>query len=126
MTAEPYAPAQRLKGSKAQVEWAERIRARVGAEFDRVAAAFEEVAQKQNPAIRTSTKAVIAILEDSRSEVMRNDSAGFFIHDWQDIKDQVRQMIFSNPRYQPIKNGRNRGPLPSDEDSVSEASTRRK
>ena len=113
-----YAPAQRLKGSIAQVEWAERIRARVGAEFDRVAAAFEEVAQKQNPAIRTSTKSIIAILQERRSEVMQNDSAGYFIHDWQDINDQVRQMIFSDPRYQAIMSGRNRGPRPSEDGSV--------
>lgn len=85
-----YTPARRLNGSTAQVEWAERIRAHVGAEFDRVAAAFHNVAQKQNPAMRASTKAVIDILEDRRAEVMRHETAGYFIHDWQDIDDQVR------------------------------------
>ena len=44
---------------------------------------------------------------------MRNETAGYFIHDWQDINDQVRQMIFSDLRYQAIRNNRNRGPLPS-------------
>ena len=105
-----YAPSQKLAGSTAQVEWAERIRARVGAEFDRVAAAFHSVAQKQNPAVRASTNAVIAILEESRGAVMRNESAGYFIHDWQDIHDQVRKMIFSDPRYQAIRNGGNGRP----------------
>ena len=101
-----HAPSRKLDGSTAQVEWAERIRARVGAEFDRVAAAFHAVAKKQDPAMRASTNAVIAILEETRGVVMRNESAGYFIHDWQDIHDQVRKMIFSDPRYQAIRNGR--------------------
>jgi hypothetical protein len=104
-----YAPSRKLVGSTAQVEWAERIRARVGAEFDRVAAAFHAVAKKQDPAMRASTNAVIAILEETRGAVMRNESAGYFIHDWQDIHDQVRRMIFSDPRYQSIRNGRSGG-----------------
>ena len=104
------APARTLNGTIAQVEWAERIRMRVGAEFDRVAAAFDAVAQKQHPAMRASTKAVIAILEDARAAVMRNQAAGYFIHEWQDINDQVRQMIFSDPRYQALKSSRERPP----------------
>ena len=101
-----YAPCRKLDGSTAQVEWAERIRSRVSSEFDRVAAAFHAVAQKQDSALRASTNAVIAILEETRGAVMRNESAGYFIHDWQDIHDQVRKMIFSDPRYQAIRNGR--------------------
>jgi hypothetical protein len=104
------APARTLNGTISQVEWAERIRVRVGAEFDRVAAAFDAVAQKQNPGMCAFTKDVIAILEDKRAEVMRNEAAGYFIHDWQDINDQVRQMIFSDPRYQAIKSSRIRRP----------------
>jgi hypothetical protein len=113
-----YAPDRTLNGTISQVEWAERIKVRVGAEFDRVAAAFHAVAQKQNPGMRAFTKDVVAILEDKRAEVMRNEAAGYFIHDWQDINDQVRQMIFSDPRYQAIRNNRNRGPLPSDDGSA--------
>jgi hypothetical protein len=90
------------------VEWAERIKVRVMAEFDRVAAAFHVVATKQEPAAQASTQAIIAILEEIRAEVMRNEEAGYFIHDWQDISDQVRRLIFSDPRYQTIKNGRSR------------------
>ena len=106
------APAQALTGSVAQVEWAERIRVGVTAEFDRVAAAFQTVAEQQHPAMRARTESVIRILEDTRAQVMSNPAAGYFIHDWQDISDQVRQMIFSDPRYQAIKIDRNRGPLP--------------
>lgn len=110
-------PRRPLNGSIAQVEWAERIMTRVGAEFDRVAAAFEAVAQKQNPALRASTKAVIEILEDRRAEVMRNEAAGYFIHDWQEISDQVRQMIFSDPRYKAIKSSRDQSSLPRENGS---------
>ena len=104
-----YGPLCPLTGSTAQVEWAERIRLRVSSEFDRVASAFQEVALKQEPAARNATEAVIAILEDTRDQVMFNDNAGYFIHDWQDISDQVRRMIFSDPRYQAIKsNGKSK------------------
>ena len=112
------APARTLKGTISQVEWAERVKVRVGAEFDRVAAAFHGVAQRQNPAMRAFTKDVVAILEDKRAEVMRNEAAGYFIHDWQDINDQVRQMIFSDPRYQVIKSNRDRRAAPADDDPV--------
>ena len=36
---------------------------------------------------------------------MANPSAGYFIKDWQELTDQVRQMIFKDPRYQTIKGG---------------------
>jgi hypothetical protein len=42
---------------------------------------------------RADTKAIIAILEVKRSEVMSKDQAGYFIHDWQAISDQVRKLI---------------------------------
>lgn len=112
------ASARTLHGSIAQVEWAERIRVRVGAEFDRAAAAFDSVAQKQTPDMRAFTKGVVTILEEKRAEVMRTEAAGYFIHDWQDIDDQVRQMIFSDPRYEAIRRSRNRRPLPLHEGSV--------
>ena len=49
------------------------------------------------------TLAVIAILEDKRAEVMANDEAGYFIRDWQELRDQVRQMIAQDRRYKIIK-----------------------
>jgi hypothetical protein len=91
------------KGSVAQVEWADRIKRDVNAEFDRVAASFRSIAAKQGDDKRRETEAIIAILEDKRAEVMSREQAGYFIHDWQEIGDQVRNMIFHDPRYQNIK-----------------------
>ena len=93
-----------LTGTPAQVEWAERIRVLVDAEFDRVAAAFAAVAETQPAPKRAETEAIIAILEDKRAEVMSGESAGYFIHDWQEIGDQVRQLIFKDPLYKTIRN----------------------
>ncbi len=92
-----------MTGTPSQVEWAQRIQRRVNAEFDRVAASFRAIAGKQGDEKRADTEAIIAILEDKRVEVMSRNDAGYFIHDWQDIYDQVRQMIFNDPRYQAIK-----------------------
>jgi hypothetical protein len=95
-----------LSGTTSQVEWAERIKRQVNAEFDRVAASFGWIAGKQGDDKRADTEAVIAILEEKRTEVMSRRDAGYFIHDWQEIGDQVRQMIFHDPRYQAIKSNR--------------------
>jgi hypothetical protein len=95
--------APQLNGTANQIEWAERIRERVNVEFDRVASTFYAVAAKQDPEAKEDTQAIIAILEDKRAEVMRRDQAGYFIHDWQEITDQVRQMIFHDRRYAPIR-----------------------
>lgn len=92
-----------LTGTPSQVEWAERIQRRVNGEFDRVAASFRAVAAKQGADKRSGTEAILAILEQKRTEVMSRTEAGYFIHDWQDIYDQVRQMIFHDPRHQAIK-----------------------
>jgi hypothetical protein len=43
------------------------------------------------------------ILEAKRGEVMRRGQAGYFIHDWQDISDQVRRMVFQDARYPAIR-----------------------
>jgi hypothetical protein len=86
-----------------QVEWAEQIKVRVSAEFDRVARVLASVATKQTENDRTDTLAVIAILEDKRAEVMANDRAGYFIHDWQESSDRVRRMIARDSRYQTIQ-----------------------
>jgi hypothetical protein len=100
------APAVTMSGTEAQVEWAGRIRRQVNTEFDRVAAAFRSIAARQRPARRADTDATIAILEDKRAEVMSRGQAGYFIHDWQEISDQVRQMILHDDRYQAIRNNR--------------------
>jgi hypothetical protein len=95
-----------LTGSASQVEWAERIKRQVNAEFDRVAATFRSVASKQSNGKRADTESIIAILEEKRSEVMSKESAGYFIRDWQEISDQVRQTIYHDARYQAIKSNR--------------------
>jgi hypothetical protein len=92
-----------LRGDPFQVDWAERIRPRVGAEFDRVERAFKAVAKQQAEPKRSRTEGIIAILEEKREEVMNHEDAGYFIRDWQEIHDQVRQMIRKDPRYDALK-----------------------
>lgn len=95
-----------MTGTASQLEWARRIKRQVNDEFDRVAALLRSVARKQSEAKRAETEAVIGILEDKRAEVMSKQQAGYFIHDWQEIGDQVRQMIFRDARYQAIKSNK--------------------
>jgi hypothetical protein len=90
-------------GSSSQVEWAERIKRQVIADFDRVAGALRSVAGKQGEDRRDDIEAVIAILEEKRADVLSIRQAGFFIQDWWEINDQVRQMIGQDPRYQAIQ-----------------------
>ena len=79
-----------LSGSASQVEWAGRIKRQVNAEFDRVAASFRSVADNRTMPSAPERKPFIAILEEKRAEVMSRKQAGYFIHDWQEISDQVR------------------------------------
>jgi hypothetical protein len=92
-----------LTGTVNQIEWAKQIRTQVDAEFDRVIAALEAAATKQSDPDRMDTQAIIAIVEEKRSEVMEHQEAGYFIHDWQEMRDQVRQMIMKDDRYKAIK-----------------------
>ena len=92
-----------MSGTPNQVEWAQQIKRNVNAEFDRVAASFQSVAEKQSGGKRTDTEAIIAILEEKRATVMGKEQAGYFIHNWQEINDQVRQMIGDDPRFKHIK-----------------------
>jgi hypothetical protein len=95
-----------MTGTPSQIEWAAQIKPRVNAEFDRVADAFRHVAGKQADQDRIETLAVIALLEEKRTEVMRNDSAGYFIRDWRELGDQVRRLIADDPRYHDIQAAR--------------------
>lgn len=95
-----------MTGTDSQIEWADRIKPRVSAEFDRVAAAFLARAGKQTGQDRLDTQAILAILEEKRGEVLAHDSAGYFIKGWQELNDQVRKMIACDARYQAIKTGR--------------------
>lgn len=98
-----------MTGTPSQIEWAERIKPLVNAEFDRVAAAFGKVAETQSEEARTETIAILSILEEKRSEVMANPSAGYFIQRWRDLGDQVRVMLGQDPRFQAIRQRRGEG-----------------
>ena|SRR5437870_1555961 len=93
----------RLIGTVNQIAWAEQIRPQVDAEFDRVRRVLELVAAKPSREDGTHLQAIIRILEDKRREVMGNEQAGYFIHDWQELRDQVRKMIVGDSRYKAIK-----------------------
>ncbi|MGA7412512.1 MAG: hypothetical protein WBW33_18685 [Bryobacteraceae bacterium] len=92
-----------LAGTPSQIEWAEQIRPRVCAEFDRVSDTLLAVASKQSEQDRLGTQAIIAILREKRVEVLAKGEAGYFIRDWQELADQVRQLIRKDPRYQAIR-----------------------
>jgi hypothetical protein len=92
-----------LTGTVNQIEWAEQIMERVDEEFDRVANALKSVAAKQAGQDRTETQALVTILEEKRLAVMAQDRAGYFIHDWQELGDRVRQMVVKDPRYAKIR-----------------------
>ena len=93
-------------GSEGQIQWARQIQATIGPEFDRVAAAFREVADRQQGLDRRDTLAIIAILEEKRGEVLANEHAGYFVHDWQELHDQVRQLLLKDSRYLTIQGER--------------------
>lgn len=94
-----------LNGTAHEIQWALRIRAQVNAEFDRVARVLERTAAQRSGQKRLDTYRMIAILEEKRAEVMSNPDAGYFIHDWQELHDQVRKMMIKDARYQAIKAG---------------------
>ena len=88
-----------LVGTPNQIEWAEQIKDRVHKEFDRIGLILKSVAAKQVGWDQTDTLKLVAILEEKRHDVMANDRAGYFIHDWQELGDQVREMIVTDPRH---------------------------
>jgi hypothetical protein len=88
-----------LVGTPNQIEWAEQIKDRVHKEFDRVGTILKSVAAKQAGWDQTDTLRLVAILDEKYHHVMSNDKAGYFIHDWQELGNQVREMIVNDPRY---------------------------
>jgi len=90
-------------GTLNQIAWAVQIKSQVNAEFDRVRKVLEYAMTKQSPKDATDIEAIIRILEDKRAEVMENKHAGYFIHDWQELGNQVSRMIVGDSRYQAIK-----------------------
>jgi hypothetical protein len=95
-------PSAALKGSPAQVEWAERIQRTVGEEFDRVAESFRSIALKQGAERRADTETIIAVVAEKREEIMNIESAGYFIRNWQELGHQVRDLIVKDSRYEAI------------------------
>jgi hypothetical protein len=92
-----------MTGTASQVEWGEQIRALADAEFSRVSHALQSVAIRQTGEDQAETRALIAILEEKRAEVMANESAGYFVREWRELNDQVRQMIAADSRYDAIR-----------------------
>lgn len=96
-----------MTGTPRQIEWAELIKPRVGAEFDRVARALREAVrdtktEREGEMLQT----LIAIIEEKRAEVMARVEAGYFIRYWQDLSDQVREMVTRDARYQALNTQR--------------------
>jgi hypothetical protein len=92
-----------MTGTNSQIEWAERIKALVQAEFDRVTNAFQQVAKGQGGEDRNDTLAILEIIEEKRAEILANESAGYYIKNWQELSDQVRQLVASDPRCHTIQ-----------------------
>jgi hypothetical protein len=75
----PVAAEKKMIGTASQMDWAERIRRQVSAEFDRVAKALESAMSRQAERKRGETLTAIAILEDKRAEVMAQDHGLFTV-----------------------------------------------
>ena len=99
-------PETELTGTAGQIGWAELIRPIVDAEFHRVSKAFQAVATNQDATARIDTEAILAILEEKRAETLSNSHAGYFIRDWGELGDQVRQLLAADVRYRAIKANR--------------------
>jgi hypothetical protein len=95
-----------LTGTPQQIEWAERIRLTVSKEFDRVAKVFQAQMHIQTGEKQAETRCIIGILEQKRTETMSIAVASYFIREWQEISDQVRQLIAKDPRYRAIRDRR--------------------
>jgi hypothetical protein len=95
-----------LTGTVNQIEWAKQIRTQVNAEFDRVITALQAAAARQSGQDRMDTQAIIAIVKEKRTQVLGHQEAGYFIHDWQELRDQVRQMLMKDDRYIQFKSNR--------------------
>lgn len=95
-----------LVGTANQIELAEQIRERAGAEFDRVVQALEAAGSRQSATERVDTQAVITILREKRAAVMAHDRAGYFIVEWQNLDGRVRQMLSMDVEYQKIQTAR--------------------
>jgi hypothetical protein len=96
------AGAVEVTGTASQIEWADQIRPRVAAEFERVASALRVAAEARTEADRAYTDGVLEILEEKRGEVLAREEAGYYIREWQELGDQVRRMIGQDARFQEL------------------------
>ena len=92
----------RMIGTLSQIAWAVQIRSQVEAEFDHVRKVLEYAMTKQSARDVIDIECIIRILEDKRTEVIGNQQALYFIHEWQEF-GKVSRIIVEDPRYQAIK-----------------------
>ena len=64
---------------------------------------LESAARKQAAEDRQDTEAILIILEDKRAEVMARSEAGYFIHDRQELRTQVRDLILQDSRFKAMR-----------------------
>ena len=88
-----------MTGTDNQNKWAELIKKSVHSEFDRVTNALRQAAERQRGQDQLDTLAIIAILEEKRTETLANENAGYFIRVWAELSDQVRKLLTEDPRY---------------------------
>jgi len=88
-----------MNGNVDQVKKAEQIKERINAEFDRLARALESSAAKQTGQDRSDVEAVIVILEEKRDEVMAKGQADYFLNNWRELNNRVRELIVQDSRY---------------------------
>jgi hypothetical protein len=99
----PKAPVDETVGNPSEIEQAKQIKRRVHAEFDRVAGVIRSRTQDRSEHSKVVTEVLIAILESKRWEITRREDASYFIHNWQEIGDQVWCMILSDERYRIVE-----------------------
>ena len=91
-----------MNGNAEQVNKAKRIKERINSEFDRLARALESSAGKHTGPEQKDIEAVLVILEEKRAEVMAKGQADYFINNWREVNDQVRELIVQDTRYREI------------------------
>ena len=82
------------------------LRARVNAEFDRVAQSFHAAAQHQSSHERQDTVALLEILEEHRAAVLANTDLGYFLENWTNPHDQVLRLLAADPRVAALRAAR--------------------
>ena len=95
-----------MTGTPNQIQLATLIKTKIAGDFDRVEKALRKSSESQSEDFQSETKALIAILNEKRTEVLEKDRAGEFIRDWQELDGKVAQLITKDPRYRAIRTQR--------------------